>query len=76
MSGSAHRVEWREMEHLKQHIVNLWGKAGFDVSRSEGREYNYLIRSALKAVVRWTALVILSVAIFCGGMVSLIAITA
>lgn len=48
MSGREHRPEWRKLESLKQEIVNLWGREGFEVSRWEGREHSYLIRQVLR----------------------------
>jgi hypothetical protein len=43
-AGREHRGEWKALEEFKQEIVNMWGKEGFLVSRSHGREYNYLMR--------------------------------
>ena len=53
MAGTEHRTEWVALERFKQEIVDLWGKGQIDVSRSEGREYNYVLRGALEVLLKF-----------------------
>jgi hypothetical protein len=56
MAGAEHRTEWVALERFKQEIVDLWGKAQIDVSRSEGREYNYVLRGALEGLLKFAGI--------------------
>lgn len=64
MAGREHRTEWRALEDFKQEIVDLWGKELIDVSRSEGRERNYMLWQALRAVMKFSAAVALTFGAF------------
>lgn len=58
-----HPQEWSQVEKLKQDLVNYWGRNGFDVSRWEGREYNYILRSSLKTFGRCLAYPVIAAAV-------------
>lgn len=59
--------EWLALERFKQDLVNCWGQHGFEVSRWHGREHSYLLRSALKTLVKCVVYPLLAAAIAAGS---------